>query len=88
MRPLRYALPIVAATLLGGSAPPAAQGGADQAAIARAALTVVIRPGYAALAIYAACSMRLRSEIRSDAIAESSLPAEPSFSSSARTKRL
>ena len=50
MRPLRYALPIVAATLLGGSAPPAAQGGADHAAIARAALTEIIRPGYAALA--------------------------------------
>jgi predicted lipoprotein len=41
---------IVVALLLGGSAPPAAQGGADQAAIAQAALTDVIRPGYAAFA--------------------------------------
>jgi predicted lipoprotein len=50
MRPFGYASLIVVAILLGGSAPPAAQGEADHAAIAQAALTEVIRPGYAAFA--------------------------------------
>jgi predicted lipoprotein len=50
MRTFGYASLIVVAILLGGSAPPAAQGGADHAAIAVAALTEVIRPGYAAFA--------------------------------------
>ena len=49
MKPSGYAL-IVVAILLGGSAPPAAQDGADHAAIAQAALTEVIRPGYATFA--------------------------------------
>jgi predicted lipoprotein len=49
MRPERLLL-IVAATLLCGSAPPAPQGTADHAAIARDALVEVIRPGYADLA--------------------------------------
>jgi predicted lipoprotein len=53
MRPAGYAPLIIVAVLLGGSAPPAAQGEADHAAIARAALTEVIRPGYAALAVSA-----------------------------------
>jgi predicted lipoprotein len=50
MRTFGYTSLIVVAILLGGSAPPAAQGGADHAAIAVAALTEVIRPGYAAFA--------------------------------------
>jgi hypothetical protein len=50
MRPFGCAPLIVVAILLGGSAPPAAQGGADHAAIAHAALTEVIRPGYASFA--------------------------------------
>jgi uncharacterized protein len=50
MRTFGYASLIVVAILLGASAPPAAQGGADHAAIAVAALTEVIRPGYAAFA--------------------------------------
>jgi predicted lipoprotein len=50
MRPPEVLAVAVAATLLCGSAPPAARGEADHAAIARAALTEVIRPGYAALA--------------------------------------
>jgi predicted lipoprotein len=50
MRPSGYAPLIVVAVLLGGSGPPAAQGEADHAAIAGAALTEVIRPGYAAFA--------------------------------------
>jgi uncharacterized protein len=50
MRPFGYASLIVVAILLGGSAPPAAQAEADHAAIASAALTEVIRPGYAAFA--------------------------------------
>jgi predicted lipoprotein len=50
MRTFGYAPLIVVALLLGGSAPPAAQDGADHGAIAQAALTEVIRPGYAAFA--------------------------------------
>jgi predicted lipoprotein len=50
MRPLSRMVLAMGATLLCGSAPPASQGEADQAAIARAALTEVIRPGYAVLA--------------------------------------
>jgi predicted lipoprotein len=50
MRPFGYASLIVVAILLGVSGRPAAQGGADQTAIAGAALTEVIRPGYAAFA--------------------------------------
>jgi predicted lipoprotein len=50
MRPPEKVVFVLAATLLCGSAPPASQGEADQAAIARAALSEVIRPGYAALA--------------------------------------
>jgi uncharacterized protein len=50
MKPLQRLRLIVAATLLCGSAPSAPQGAADHAAIARDALTEVIRPGYAALA--------------------------------------
>jgi predicted lipoprotein len=50
MRPREYVALVTVVLLLGGSAPPPAQGEADQAAIARAALTEVIRPGYAALA--------------------------------------
>jgi len=50
MRPLERLMLIVAATLLCGSAPPAPQAEADHAAIARASLTQVIRPGYSALA--------------------------------------
>lgn len=41
---------VFAATLLGGSGPAVHQGEVDQAAIARASLTEVIRPGYAGLA--------------------------------------
>ena len=50
MRPPERMMLIVATALLCGSAPPAPQGEADHAAIARAALTEIIRPGYAALA--------------------------------------
>jgi len=50
MRSPKRIVLIVAATLLCGSGPPASQGGADHAAIARDALVEVIRPGYAALA--------------------------------------
>lgn len=50
MKPLITVALAMAATLLCGSAPPPSQAEADHAAIARAALTEVIRPGYAALA--------------------------------------
>lgn len=50
MRPPERMMLIVAAALLCGSAPPAPHAEADHAAIARDALTEIIRPGYAALA--------------------------------------
>ncbi len=50
MRLAQRATLVLAVPLLCGSGPPPPHAEADQAAIARAALTAVIRPGYAALA--------------------------------------